>query len=97
MKKILSVICAVALLAASTGFAAAQQYPTCKSKTDDTCMQGAKLSGPAKTPMHKAAHKAVHKGMMKTGTWPMKRMTRAGAASRFNIPHGCSPATTPCE
>ena len=97
MKKILSVICAAALLAASTGIAAAQQYPACKSKSDDMCMQGAKLSAPAKMPMYKAAHKAVHKSVMKTGARPMKRMVRAGAASGFNIPHGCSPATTPCE
>ena len=97
MRKLLtSVTCAAVLTAASAGFAAAQQYPACTSKSDDKCMQGTgMMPGAAKMPMHKGAKKMG--GAMKTGAESMKKMMGTGAASGSNIPHGCSPATTPCE
>ena len=95
MQKFLTgMICAAVLTAASAGFAAAQQYPMCTSKSDDKCMQGTgMMPGAAKMPMHKGAKKMG--GAMKAGAGPMKKMM--GTAGGSNIPHGCSPATTPCE
>ena len=94
-KFLTGVICAAVLVAASAGLAAAQQYPTCTSKSDDKCMQGGMMPGAAKMPMHKGAKKMG--GAMKAGAGPMKKMMGAGAPSESNIPHGCSPVTTPCE
>ncbi len=98
MRKFLTgMIGAAVLIAASAGLAAAQQYPACTSKSDDKCMQGTgMMPGAAKMPMHKGAK--TMGGAMKPGAGPMKKMMgTGGAASGANIPHGCSPATTPCE
>jgi len=96
MRKILTaMIGATVLVAAGTNFAAAQQYPMCTSKSDDKCMQGTgKMPGGAKSSAPMGKHKGMHKGATKSGGMMQKTTSAAGGA---NIPHGCSPATTPCE
>ncbi|MFZ0695024.1 MAG: hypothetical protein WAN51_12925 [Alphaproteobacteria bacterium] len=98
MRKFLTgTICAAVLTAASVGLAMAQQYPMCTSKSDDKCMQGTgTMPSAAKSSMQMGKHKGMHKGAMKSGGM-MKKTTGTGAAGESNIPHGCSPATTPCE
>ncbi len=98
-----------AILAASSGFAAAADYPPCKSKSDDHCMQ---TSGGHMMPMsepskkmgsHKMMHhegsmkKMGHETSMKKMAPAMKEMGHGSSMKSSGIPHGCSPATTPCQ
>ncbi len=101
MRKILiGLVASAVILGAATGFAsAADQYPPCKSRSDDRCTQtGAMMpTGMHKEGMMKKEHKAKamgHKVKMKMEPAGAKMK---GAAGPGGIPHGCSPATTPCQ
>ena len=93
------VVAAAAILGAASGSAfAADQYPTCKSKSDDHCMQSGaamKMEQKAKGMGQKVGHKAAKMGHeMKTKMKPAAGKTGGAAGA---IPHGCSPATTPYQ
>ena len=84
MRKVLTgMIAAGALLAVSTGAAFAADYPPCKSRSDDKCMQVP--AAPMKSEMKKEGGKMMEESgkMMKDGG--------------SDIPRGCSPVTTPCQ
>lgn len=78
-KFLTGIIVAGALLAVSSGVATAADYPPCKSRSDDKCIQV-----PA-AQMKKEMKKEMGGEMMKKEAMPAE------------IPHGCSPVTTPCE
>ncbi len=80
-KFLTGVIAAGVLLAASSGVSTAVEYPPCKSRSDDRCIQV-----PA-AQMKKEMQKEMTREMMKEEAMPVPA----------DIPRGCSPATTPCE
>ena len=84
-KFLTGVIVAGALLAVSSGVVTAADYPPCKSRSDDKCMQ-----------VPAAAMKKEMKMEMKEemGDKMMKKEPMSGASE---IPRGCSPVTTPCQ
>ena len=87
-KSIASLVFAAAFLAAAAGVAGAADYPPCKSRSDDKCMQ---VQG---NMMHEMKSK---KGEMKS-MGSRENMEKSMAPSSGSaIPHGCSPATTPCQ
>ena len=88
MKTISALICAVAISAAAIGVAAAADYPPCTSRTQDKCRQM------PRSMMHET--KMKKSGMKKEGSM-QKMEKKMMPASNSGIPHGCSPATTPCQ
>ena len=88
MGKFLSgMIAAGVLLAVSSGIALAADYPPCKSRSDDKCMQVP--AGAMKS------EKMMDEGMgMKEKGGKMMKESMSG---NMSIPRGCSPATTPCQ
>lgn len=58
-------VCTAAVLAMTAGFAMAADYPPCKSKGDDKCVQMPGGGPHAATPMKK--HKTMHKKTKKKG------------------------------
>ncbi len=104
MRRILiSLVASAAIFGAASGLVFADEYPPCKSKSDDRCTQmpaGAmpSMGHKAKTMGHKAGAKMMkkegHKAMMKAAPAGEK----AGAVSPSpSTTRGCSPATTPCQ
>ena len=93
------IVASAALLGAASGSAfAADQYPMCKSKSDDNCMQSGavmKMEHKVKAMGPKVGHKAGKMGReIKMKMEPAAAKTGGAAGA---IPHGCSPATTPCQ
>ena len=88
MGKILTgMIAAGALLAVSSGAILAADYPPCTSRTQDKCMQ---------VPAGKMKSEKMMKedmGMKEKGG----KMMKESMPGNMDIPHGCSPATTPCQ
>lgn len=85
-KFLTGIIAAGAILAVSSGVATAADYPPCKSRSDDKCMQVPAAA--MKMEMKKEMGGEMMKGDM------MKKESMSGSS---DIPHGCSPATTPCQ
>jgi hypothetical protein len=85
-KFLTGMIAAGVLLAVSSGIALAADYPPCKSRSDDKCMQ-------VPAGMMKS-EKMMKDGMKEEGGGKMMKESMSGDMS---IPHGCSPVTTPCE
>lgn len=82
-KFLTGIIVAGALLAVSSGVATAADYPPCKSRSDDKCMQVPARA--MKMEMKKEMKEEMGGKMMKEKAMPAE------------IPRGCSPVTTPCE
>ena len=90
MSKFLTgIVVAGALLAASSGLATAADYPPCKSRSDDKCMQVP--AGAMKMEMKEEMGGEMMKKEM--GGETMEKSMNGMS----DIPHGCSPATTPCQ
>lgn len=103
MRKILiSLVASAAIFGAASGLAFADQYPPCKSKSDDHCMQMpggmmAPAGHKAKMMGKKVGHKPAKMGHeMKTKMEPAAEKAPSGSASPPTT-RGCSPATTPCQ
>jgi hypothetical protein len=94
-------ILAAAVFVTMPAIAGAADYPTCKSRSEDRCMQ--MPDGMMKDMMKemKPSNGMGMKGQMDgpdsmmKGAKPM--MGDKGATMGSGIPRGCSPATTPCE
>ena len=93
IKLVSALILATAAFAVPPVVARAADYPICKSRTQDRCMQAPRGM------MHKM--KSSKERGMREGKSMMKRekrsMGREGSMMGSGIPHGCSPATTPCQ
>jgi len=96
-------ILAAAVFAIPPAVAGAADYPACKSRSEDRCMQ---MPGGMQKPdgMMKQMEPSNGMGMkgqmggpdsMMKGEKPM--MENDGSMMGSGIPHGCSPATTPCQ
>ena len=86
-KFLTGMIAAGALLAVSSGAVLAADYPPCTSRTQDKCMQ---------VPAGKMKSEKMMKedmGMKEKGG----KMMKESMPGNMDIPHGCSPATTPCQ
>lgn len=92
-------VAATALIGAAPGIASAADYPPCKSRTDDHCIQsGAMMHQGAAPKMGHKAKQMGHKAAAKGKEMKVKMEPAAGKATESGgIPRGCSPATTPCQ
>lgn len=86
-KFLTGIIAAGALLAVSSGVAMAAEYPPCKSRSDDKCMQVPRAQ------MQKEMKKEMGGEMMKKEMMKKEKMMEGDS----DIPRGCSPVTTPCQ
>ena len=92
-KFLTGMIAAGALLAVSSGAVLAADYPPCTSRTQDKCMQvpAGKMKGEKMMKEDMGMKEGM--GMKEKGG----KMMKESMPGNMDIPHGCSPATTPCQ
>ena len=92
-----ALILAAATFAVLPAAAGAADYPVCKSRSQDHCMQ---VPRGAMHDMKSSKETRMKKGM-REGKSMMKgekpSMGHEGSMMESGIPHGCSPATMPCQ
>ncbi|HLF59314.1 MAG TPA: hypothetical protein VI732_06760 [Alphaproteobacteria bacterium] len=97
-KMFMGLIFVAAIFAATSSVASAADYPPCKSRSEDRCMQmpmGAMQGMPSSKKSGMQQMKSG--GSMMKGEGSMSETGGMTPASESGIPHGCSPATTPCQ